>query len=799
MIRRLFFSISCRSGWLSVARIISRISLILLIPLLLMADPLRARDFSPFQLSLLAPYQLFEEETVIVGVRANIFYGESDHVYGLDAGLVNLVGESSGGIALGAANLSDRHHGAQVGIFNYSEELLGLQVGLINVNDDLLGWQLGLANFTDEAFLPMIGLAFNQSDYAWLGQFSPGINQLDDGPAIQFSGLGNSAEELGWLQISGIFNYASESRVQLAGLFSASEKAFFQASGLGNYSAGPGWWQASPGYNNGGDVSFQIPGGINRSANSTLQLGALANVSGSAPIQIAGLGNDAETGSFQISAGMNRSRSAFLQAGLLFNMSGDSAWQFSALNLAGRASFQVGIMNNADLSRFVQIGLLNQSELQTGLSVGLINDAENLNGLQIGLFNIARNGFIPFLPLFNWHTGSGDPVRTGYVDASWTPLQLSIYAPGQLFYESTLVRGLRLNLFYGASAEVMGLDLGFLNWSGPMTGAQLGVGHVVNGELRGFQLGLTSVVTGDSSGLLLHPMVQYTEGDLTGFSLSGGAWTMGDVRGMQIGVFLNRLNNTDFPQLGAVNLATRAPFQLGLAGSFAEGSVPFGQISLMTNINYSDVPYQFSAGYNRAQYVSGLQFGGLFNDARFSRLQISGLMNEAASESWLQIALGANLMHGRPLNAEDSTGSLEHSFVAIAQISAFYNRGYGYLQIGGFNWSRNDYAIQAGLLNLSDRALIQMGLLNGSSDASLIQLGLVNGSLEYGGGAIQIGAINVRGEGGFLMAGGWNLANKASGLMFGLFNYADQLDGMQIGLINVYEEGAIPLTIGINF
>ena len=41
-----------------------------------------------------------------------------------------------------------------------------------------------------------------------------------------------------------------------------------------------------------------------------------------------------------------------------------------------------------------------------GLQISLVNRAESIgNGVQIGLINFAKNGFLPFLPLVNFHFG----------------------------------------------------------------------------------------------------------------------------------------------------------------------------------------------------------------------------------------------------------------------------------------------------------------------------------------------------------------------------------------------------------
>ena len=757
-------------------------------------------SITPIQLALLAPYQLADEETAVIGLRLNIFYGENSHVYGLDSGLVNYAYESSGGLSIGAVNVSNRHLGVQTGIVNYADNVYGFQLGFINASGSrVAGWQIGLVNGTDDdSFLPMMGLLGNISDAAYLGQYTLGVNVADTDTPLQLSGIGNFSDGDSWVQLAAGINYSDEDcRLQISGLYSICESALVQISGLGSSSDGNAALQSSVGLNLGEEADFQLPGAINVSDKSRLQLALIANASKDVPIQISGGANDTETGWLQLAAGLNRGKNVSLQASLLFNMAEDSAWQVAALNHGSRASIQLGFMNNADLSRFLQLGALNRSELQTGLAIGLVNDAKHLNGFQIGLFNVARNAPIPFLPFFNWYGGETDYTRTGYLDAAWTPIQLSIYMPGQLFGQSTAVRGLRLNLFYGVSSDVKGLDIGLLNWSGSTTGVQAGPGNVNIGDFRGLQLGLTSLTTGTSSGIMIHPLVQYTEGDVSGFALSGAAWTNGDVHGMQLGLIINQLKNTPFPQIGGANVALSAPFQIGWVSNFSEESVPLGQISVFANYTGMDAPYQIALGGNHVNQAR-FQVSGLYSISRQTDIQLSGLFNGSSYTSILQIAGISNVIRGRsPMGVESD--QWQESQIRIAQISAFYNYGDASLQLGAVNFDWETNLIQTGILNLSRGSLIQMGIFNGSADPDLVQLGLVNAALDSKSVFFQLGAINFRDDGGGLMVGVWNMGDEVGGLQIGLFNFADRIEGLQIGLINVHKHGGLPVTLGLNF
>ena len=116
------------------------------------------------QLSLLAPIQLFSQNTSIAGFRFNLLYGKNASVSGLDWGLVNhtTTGMSHGiqsglvsiadadfsggqygfvdivrgnleGMQWGFVNSAHHVHGFQFGVVNYAATMKGLQVGLINI------------------------------------------------------------------------------------------------------------------------------------------------------------------------------------------------------------------------------------------------------------------------------------------------------------------------------------------------------------------------------------------------------------------------------------------------------------------------------------------------------------------------------------------------------------------------------------------------------------------------------------------------------------------------------------------
>jgi hypothetical protein len=117
----------------------------------------------PVQLALVAPVQLFPENTDIVGIRFNLLYGRNASVSGLDLGLVNHTTTGvSKGLQFGLVGLNDgefvgwqdnfvnstrgRMEGLQWGFVNYAGHCSGLQLGFVNYAQTMHGLQIGLVN-----------------------------------------------------------------------------------------------------------------------------------------------------------------------------------------------------------------------------------------------------------------------------------------------------------------------------------------------------------------------------------------------------------------------------------------------------------------------------------------------------------------------------------------------------------------------------------------------------------------------------------------------------------------------------
>jgi hypothetical protein len=158
--------------------------------------------WTPFQLALFNPVQIFSEETDVYGYRMNFLYGNNANFRGADMGMVGYTKSAKGaqfnlfyneaeefsglqavglvgnrcmdleGVQVGTVNTTEgRVRGWQIsflsneassliggqisGIWNRSKRVVGFQItSLVNETDDLRGLQIGVLNFNRNGFLP---------------------------------------------------------------------------------------------------------------------------------------------------------------------------------------------------------------------------------------------------------------------------------------------------------------------------------------------------------------------------------------------------------------------------------------------------------------------------------------------------------------------------------------------------------------------------------------------------------------------------------------------------------------------
>lgn len=145
---------------------------------MLVAAPLHGQDkakLRPFQLSLVAPIQIYPEEDAIGGVRLNLIYGRNVSVAGLDIGIANHTTTGAmKGVQFGIVGIADstfmgwqnnwvnitkgKFEGFQEGLVNVSGNATGLLLAGVNVTEYTNGLQIALVNYTERMKGFQVGL-----------------------------------------------------------------------------------------------------------------------------------------------------------------------------------------------------------------------------------------------------------------------------------------------------------------------------------------------------------------------------------------------------------------------------------------------------------------------------------------------------------------------------------------------------------------------------------------------------------------------------------------------------------------
>ena len=159
--------------------------------------------WTPLQLSVWEPVQLFPEKFNVYGIRMNLPYGRNQNVTGLDIGGVNVVADQQTGGQLGLINLSQNFTGVCAGLMSHTNNLRGLHLGLSNTaKDSLCGVQVaGLMNLADHV----------KGVQVHCGIFGNGAVRVDGTQSVLLAGY-NLTDELNGTQLAMFgFNYANES------------------------------------------------------------------------------------------------------------------------------------------------------------------------------------------------------------------------------------------------------------------------------------------------------------------------------------------------------------------------------------------------------------------------------------------------------------------------------------------------------------------------------------------------------------------------------------------------------------
>lgn len=169
-----------------------------------------AADWTPIQVSLFPPVQIFASDTEIIGFRLNVLIGYSAKVTGLDVGVeVNQVAEMSG-VQIALMNQALCFDGIQVGLGNQIGSLgpprleahkQVVQPGALSRNS---GIQIGLLNGVGRTS----PFSFDETESCFLGLQIGVLNAGDVIRGVQLGTLANFADEITGLQLSGLWNQA---------------------------------------------------------------------------------------------------------------------------------------------------------------------------------------------------------------------------------------------------------------------------------------------------------------------------------------------------------------------------------------------------------------------------------------------------------------------------------------------------------------------------------------------------------------------------------------------------------------
>jgi hypothetical protein len=353
--------------------------------------------WTPVQLSLLWPYQLFHETYNVRGFRLGVLTTENRDVYGLDLGLING---------------SERFGGVQFcGYEAKTRDAAGVQLALGFVRvDDYDAWGVQLAGLgisvRDFRGVQLAGV-LNYNRHAKGVLFALYETNADTLSGIQLAGLHGMADELSGVQFAvGLAEVHRQpmAGVQLAGLMAEAPRLRGLQFALGVDRIRS---ETFRGAQIAGLAAFAVPARTLPEGASPADEPAVVETDGYG-LQLATVvcENFSLSGAM-LALGWNDTRNTMdgLQFAVVLNHASEmDGLQFGvAFNHArGVDGIQLALFNSADQISGLQFGAVNSADIMDGgLQFGLINYSRQLKGVQIGLLNVGRNCYVPCLPLVN--------------------------------------------------------------------------------------------------------------------------------------------------------------------------------------------------------------------------------------------------------------------------------------------------------------------------------------------------------------------------------------------------------------
>jgi hypothetical protein len=223
--------------------------------------PAAADGFSPVQIGIWEPIQIFDRDYSIVGIRLNPLRGTNRSVMGVDVGIWNQVEDDSWGFQLGLVNQTGQLNGStsgdadaaakgrlgglQLGYVNGADTVWGLQLGLANLaRQKVAGLQLGVVNGQKEVMGIAIGLLNGGSGHLRGVQLGL-VNVSSIASGVQAGGSNLTTGEMRGVQL-GVLNFSKSARGLQLGLVNVTESLSGVQIGLVNNVASRERWAYIP-------------------------------------------------------------------------------------------------------------------------------------------------------------------------------------------------------------------------------------------------------------------------------------------------------------------------------------------------------------------------------------------------------------------------------------------------------------------------------------------------------------------------------------------------------------------------
>lgn len=173
--------------------------------------------------------------------------------------------------------------------------------------------------------------------------------------------------------------------------------------------------------------------------------------------------------------------------------------------------------------------------------------------------------------------------------ALWTPFQLSLFCPIQLYNYNYAVKGIRTGLIYSDNHYISGIDFGAVNFSETMEGLQVGLANDTSKEGWGLQAAVFGCKAEKFTGMQVGFLFSAVERTMRGaqFSILTNITTQertvetypAKVEGIQAAALYNKADVCEGVQIGILNSCHRLKgVQIGLINICEKQSFPFTSI-----------------------------------------------------------------------------------------------------------------------------------------------------------------------------------------------------------------------------